>query len=104
MRVEGPPRKLRSEEEWQSLFPRYPSLENGFLQSFEATDDHGIRQFLEKYGFCVVKVLTADECEKSILAMFEEINQFADQKRTWWPTNWCWRPFYLVWQKLAFIV
>ena len=100
MRVEGPPRKLRSEEEWQSLFPRYPSLENGFLQSFEATDDHGIRQFLEKYGFCVVKVLTRDECEKSILAMFEEINQLrikkgldgpqidAEDPSTWSDRNW----------------
>ena len=100
MRVEGPPRKLRSEEEWQRLFPRYPSLENGFLQSFDATDDRGIRQFLEKYGFCVVKVLTRDECEKSILAMFEEINQLrikkgldgpqidAEDPSTWSDRNW----------------
>ena len=100
IRTEDPPRKLRSEEEWQSLFPRYPSLENGFLVSFEPTDSIGMQRALHKYGFCVVKVLTRDECERSVAAMFEEINSLRNKKdiegpsirvddpSTWHDKNW----------------
>ena len=100
MRVEGPPQKIRSEEEWQSLFPRYPTLENGFLQCFESNDSEGMRKALQMYGFCVVKVLTRDECEQSVAAMFSEINDLrlkkgldgpmvdVDDSSTWSDKNW----------------
>ena len=100
LRVEGPPQRLRSVVEWQSLFPRYPSLEDGYLQSFEAEESEGIRQALDKYGFCVVRVLSKEECEASVAAMFEEINALRQQKgiqgppvavddpSTWFDKNW----------------
>lgn len=100
LRVEGPPQKIRSEEEWQSLFPRYPTLENGFMHCFDSSDSEGMRAALQKYGFCVVKVLTKDECEQSVQAMFEEINHLRIQKglegplinvedhSTWEDKNW----------------
>eukprot|EP00435_Cladocopium_sp_Y103_P025019 s7_g6.t1 len=100
MRVEGPPQKIRCEEEWQSLFPRYPTLENGFMHCFDSSDSEGMRGALQKYGFCVVKVLTKDECEQSVQAMFEEINRLRIQKdlegplidvedhSTWQDKNW----------------
>ncbi|CAK8993895.1 unnamed protein product [Durusdinium trenchii] len=100
LRVKDPPRKLRSEEDWQRLFPRYPALDNGFLVSFEPSDSLGIREALHKYGFCIVKVLTREECEKSVIAMFEEINSLRNKKgiegplievddpSTWADKNW----------------
>ena len=100
LRVEGPPQKIRSEEEWQSLFARYPTLETGFMHCFDSSDSEGMRAALQKYGFCVVKVLSKEECERSVKAMFEEINQLRLQKglegplinvedaSTWEDRNW----------------
>ncbi|CAE7715279.1 unnamed protein product [Symbiodinium pilosum] len=100
LRVEDPPKRLRSTADWESIFPRYPTLDDGYLKSFEACDSQGIRQALDKYGFCVVKVLSRQECEASIVAMFEEINLLRAQKgiegpavdvddpSTWFDKNW----------------
>lgn len=67
LRTEGPPPKLRADEEWRSLFPRYPpsQLQHGFLRCFEASDADGIRRALQAYGFCVVRVLSREECERT---------------------------------------
>ncbi|CAE6909926.1 unnamed protein product [Symbiodinium natans] len=103
LRQEGPPQRLRSPAEWEALFPRYPSESpdgHGFLKSFEASDSEGISQALEKYGFCVVKALSKEQCEASVVAMFEEINALRVQKgiegppvaveddSTWFDRNW----------------
>eukprot|EP00438_Fugacium_kawagutii_P000996 Skav221373 [mRNA] locus=scaffold2286:234109:236610:- [translate_table: standard] len=86
LRTEGPPPKMRSDEEWRSLFPRYPpsQLQHGFLHCFESSDADGIRRALQTYGFCVVKVLSREECERtgvgSVAAMFEEINELRMKK------------------------
>mmetsp|Transcript_55454 Transcript_55454/g.104155 ORF Transcript_55454/g.104155 Transcript_55454/m.104155 type:complete len:445 (-) Transcript_55454:92-1426(-) len=100
LRTEGPPQRPRSMSEWQALFPRYPSVEEGYLMSFEPSESSSIRSALDTYGFCVVKVLSAAECEASVIAMFEEINLLrlrkgidgppvdVEKSDTWFDKNW----------------
>lgn len=100
LKTEGPPERVRSPGEWEALFPRYPALEDGYLRSFEPEESLAIREALEKYGFCVVRVLSKEECESSVAAMFEEINLLRGRKgvegpavtvedpSTWFDKNW----------------
>ncbi|CAJ1431835.1 unnamed protein product [Effrenium voratum] len=103
LRTEGPSPKPRSEAEWRQLFPRYPAEADsteGYLRCFEVSDGAGIRGALETYGLCVVQVLSREECEATVGAMFEEINALrsakdiqgpaisVDDPATWSTQNW----------------
>eukprot|EP01006_Ploeotia_vitrea_P012070 TRINITY_DN32076_c0_g1_i1.p1 TRINITY_DN32076_c0_g1~~TRINITY_DN32076_c0_g1_i1.p1 ORF type:complete len:443 (-),score=49.32 TRINITY_DN32076_c0_g1_i1:47-1318(-) len=99
VRFIDPPPTKRTPEEWQAIFPRYPTTEDGYVQSFEPDDAEGYRAALEKYGVCVVKVLSADECDRTVTAMFEEVNSLPPGPRkqcdvsptdpnTWADVNW----------------
>ena len=98
-RTEAPPAVLRSPQEWQQLFPRYPK-EGFWMKSYEASEALEIRRALETFGVCVVRVLTPEDCERSVVAMFEEINEWREAKgiqgpkvdvedaTTWFDKNW----------------
>ena len=75
-RTEAPPMRPRSDLEWQQLFPRYP-MEGAWMKSYAPAEAEAIRRALETFGVCVVRVLTPLECERSVVAMFEEINEVA---------------------------
>lgn len=98
--TERPPQKIRSDEEWLRLFPRYPIDENGYLRCLQTCDVEGIRSSLNTFGLCIVKVMTKADCQASVDAMFEEINFLRFRKGidgplvspedpcTWNSTNW----------------
>ncbi|CAB9512171.1 Phytanoyl-CoA dioxygenase (PhyH) [Seminavis robusta] len=70
----------RSPEEWTKLFPRYPTTDDAFVMSLEATEHDKIRETLNKYGLVVVKAFDTEVCEKTIEAMFDEINDLAAER------------------------
>jgi hypothetical protein len=72
--------KARSREEWEALFPRYPTTEDGFVLSFEAEEHGKIKETLNKYGLVVVKAFSPEVCNKTIEAMFEEINNLSTER------------------------
>ncbi|CAE8621646.1 unnamed protein product [Polarella glacialis] len=110
LRTEGPPQKHRSEDEWRALFPRYPSssTDDGYLLCFEPSNVDGIREALQKFGLCVVRVLTASQCEETVIGMFEEVNALRayygvvgppvdpHNAATWQSENWPSKNRYLV--------
>eukprot|EP00494_Astrolonche_serrata_P000843 UN00849 len=42
------------------VFPEYPILSNGFVQSFDPSDEK-IHEMLEKYGFVIINILNGKE-------------------------------------------
>ncbi|BBM86559.1 hypothetical protein [Candidatus Uabimicrobium amorphum] len=67
-------KKERTVEGWQKIFPRYPVDREGFAVSFAIEDSDTYCRMLDDYGVVVVRVFDKQECERSIAAMFEEIN------------------------------
>jgi hypothetical protein len=72
--------KIRSEEELQQLFPRYPT-EDGYMKSYLPDQDKEYIPMLEKYGFVVIKVFDSDICEETIKELFEDMNKYASKRQ-----------------------
>jgi len=45
----------RTDEDWKAIFPRYPTCDDGFVQSFNV-DDPDWLDVLDKYGVVVVRL------------------------------------------------
>jgi len=79
-------------------FPRAPVDDEGFVQGFEVEDVHGYMEFLRIYGFCVVKVLDDELCDRAVRELFEFVNSAPNANRkaavnrddpsTWDDVNW----------------
>jgi hypothetical protein len=54
--AERPPQKIRSDEDWLRLFPRYPIDEDGYLKCLQTCDVESIRSSLNTFGLCIVSV------------------------------------------------
>eukprot|EP01116_Phalansterium_solitarium_P002614 TRINITY_DN12745_c0_g1_i1.p1 TRINITY_DN12745_c0_g1~~TRINITY_DN12745_c0_g1_i1.p1 ORF type:complete len:338 (-),score=52.75 TRINITY_DN12745_c0_g1_i1:173-1186(-) len=87
----------RSSVELKSVFAKYPSDRDGFLKSFDYQDDDWLG-YLNRWGFVVLQVLTESECDATVEALFEELNQQAlatqatplnlHDSTTWENENW----------------
>eukprot|EP00567_Pseudictyota_dubia_P015598 CAMPEP_0197450648 /NCGR_PEP_ID=MMETSP1175-20131217/26045_1 /TAXON_ID=1003142 /ORGANISM="Triceratium dubium, Strain CCMP147" /LENGTH=436 /DNA_ID=CAMNT_0042983111 /DNA_START=19 /DNA_END=1330 /DNA_ORIENTATION=+ len=78
LRAERPFRVERTEQEWNALFPRYPSSESGdgFMMALDADESEGIRATMAKYGLCVIRgALSEETCDATVAAMFDEVNE-----------------------------
>jgi len=65
----------RTEDELKLLFPRYPETDDGYLESFSPDDSDKYLNYLNKYGFCIIKVLTIEQCDATIDELFNDINK-----------------------------
>ena len=92
-------RAQRSREQWAACFPRYPVDARGFAHAFGLDDVAGYRGALARYGCAVVQVFSPAQCERSVEAMFAEINAAAalvgapaaidpEDPQTWASANW----------------
>lgn len=93
----------RTKEEWQQIFPRYPTTPDGFVRSFALEEAAQYTAALEEYGVVVVRVLDEDTCQKTVAAMFEELNSMVkkvtlrpDDPSTWQDAYWPARSKFLV--------
>ncbi|KAL6078392.1 Sodium channel protein type 8 subunit alpha [Balamuthia mandrillaris] len=77
--VEAAPQ--RTEEQWKQLFEPYPSSPDGYLRSFEPEESQEYLAMLRKYGFCIVRVLSAEECRETVDALFLDVNHLYRTKR-----------------------
>mmetsp|Transcript_5667 Transcript_5667/g.6147 ORF Transcript_5667/g.6147 Transcript_5667/m.6147 type:complete len:368 (+) Transcript_5667:163-1266(+) len=91
------PKVQRTEEEWATIFERYPTTEDGYVQSFAPEEPEKYLPCLKKYGIVVIRVLNAQECLDSQTALFEDANSSAPRQHvkldqhdpnTWEPENW----------------
>ena len=99
-------RRTRSDEAWRKIFPRYPIEKDGFARSFLPEQESEILECIEEFGLVVVKVFNDEECERSIQAIFEEVNAYPSNCRrekvqlekpwTWRSVNWPSRSKFLV--------
>ena len=48
--------------------------------SFLADEPDGYLNALQKYGFCIVKVLNEEECDEAVKELFQEANKKPSQK------------------------
>ena len=73
----------RSDAQWRRIFERYPTDTDGFAVAFEYNDDALWLPMLRKHCFVVIAdVRSRSECEKSIAALFEDMNRRnGDDKR-----------------------
>eukprot|EP01124_Arcella_intermedia_P032330 TRINITY_DN7517_c0_g1_i1.p1 TRINITY_DN7517_c0_g1~~TRINITY_DN7517_c0_g1_i1.p1 ORF type:complete len:397 (+),score=95.28 TRINITY_DN7517_c0_g1_i1:40-1230(+) len=93
--------KKRTEEEYRELFPRYPEKEDGYLVSFHYTQAKEHQEMLSKYGFVVVQLLDAEQCDRTVGEFWEDANRRSKDKKgdtyipiekdkpwTWETPNW----------------
>lgn len=89
----------RTSEEWNAIFPQYPTTSDGYVVSYPSSQPHHYLPLLRKYGCCVVQVFSREECNKTIIAMFEDLNSLQNPKvarakldpdnpETWASENW----------------
>lgn len=66
----------RTPEEWDAIFPQYPTASDsdGYVLSYPASEPQNYIPLLHKYGCCVVQVFSREECNKTVAAMFEDLN------------------------------
>jgi len=79
-------------------FLRYPIDKEGYAEAIEIGDSSGLRDKINQFGVCVIKLLTEPECQESVIELFKEINKtaFLHQKtkidinnpETWETENW----------------
>lgn len=50
------------------------------MKSFDPEDTEYL-DYLKKYGFCVVKILSEKDCDESVEALFEEFNSNPKQRQ-----------------------
>mmetsp|Transcript_8689 Transcript_8689/g.13408 ORF Transcript_8689/g.13408 Transcript_8689/m.13408 type:complete len:529 (+) Transcript_8689:66-1652(+) len=55
------------------FFPRYPTTDDGFVQSFNINDTQQWLKCLNHYGLVVLKVLSDAEVDKTVQSMFDEL-------------------------------
>merc|ERR1719285_1418345 len=91
----------REEEKWKRIFPRYPEsgLGDGYMKSVKF-DSPEIPELLDIYGFVIVKVLDAKECDDAIESFLDDVQSENPKKlrvdlndtETWdkdhWPSRW----------------
>ena len=63
------------------MFPRYPLDADGFAHAYAPDDASAIRGALDTYGVVVVRALSREACERTVSAMFEEINALPTERK-----------------------
>ena len=57
------------------FFPRYPTTDDGFVESFDINDSDKWMKYLNHYGLVVLKVLGSNEADQTVNSMFNQIYQ-----------------------------
>ena len=68
-----PKQLLQKDEMVKKYFPRYPTTDDGFVESFDINDTQNWLKYLNYYGLVVIKVLNEKESNKTINSMFNEL-------------------------------
>eukprot|EP01083_Nonionella_stella_P146370 460244_1 len=67
------PKQIRNKNDITKYFPRYPTTDDGFVESFAINDTQQWLKYLDHFGLVVLKVLKPNEANKTIHAMFDEV-------------------------------
>eukprot|EP01139_Manchomonas_bermudensis_P009418 Amastigsp_a339197_494.p1 type:complete len:393 gc:universal Amastigsp_a339197_494:1286-108(-) len=69
------------ERDWASVFPRYPSADDGFMVSFEPSETEAIRSTMERFGVVVVRVLSREQAEATAQEALDDATAHAAAAR-----------------------
>eukprot|EP01084_Bolivina_argentea_P033012 61089_1 len=68
------PKQIEHKDEMISkYFPRYPTTDDGFVESFDINETEKWLKYLNHYGLVVLKVLKPNIANKTINCMFDEL-------------------------------
>mmetsp|Transcript_56546 Transcript_56546/g.84050 ORF Transcript_56546/g.84050 Transcript_56546/m.84050 type:complete len:410 (+) Transcript_56546:124-1353(+) len=68
-------KRKQEDDAWRKIFPLYPTDDkDGFAVSLMPGEAEKQRSFLNTYGLCAIKVLTDDECTRTIEAFEDDVN------------------------------
>uniref|UniRef100_A0A7R9ZC08 Uncharacterized protein n=1 Tax=Pseudictyota dubia TaxID=2749911 RepID=A0A7R9ZC08_9STRA len=67
-------KRKQEDDAWRKVFPLYPTDKNGFAVYLLPGEAEKQRSFLDTYGVCVIRVLTDEECARTIGALQDDLN------------------------------
>jgi len=84
--------------DWDSIFPRYPTTQDGFVQSFASNQPEEYLPILKKYGVVVIQALPDNVCDETVRGLIDEANRLQrngastsidlQDSSTWSDENW----------------